>query len=110
MNSIIPPPPRITKARKYGPPLPCPSVSKRLLVRLAPAQVGMFRFLLEAYEHLAYFTVLERQTALLKVVFSPHRERYTREALAQIGESLPLNIQEWPSECPVQGNARDMSK
>lgn len=100
---MIPQPSRVAKsrkARKYGPPLPLPSCSRHVLVRLAPAQVGMFRFFLEAYDNVAYFTVLERQTALLKVVFSPHQERYAREALAQIGESLPLTIGEWPDTPP----------
>lgn len=97
MISQSPPATKARKARKYGPPLPPPVASSHLLVRLAPSQVGMFRFLLEAYENLAYFTVLERQAALLKIVFSPHRERYVREALAQIGETLPLSVHEWPA-------------
>ncbi|MEG2172279.1 MAG: DUF4911 domain-containing protein [Desulfovibrionaceae bacterium] len=62
-----------------------------------PSQVGMFRFLLEGYDNLAYFTVLERRTALLKLVFSPHREYFVREALAQIAGTVDVKIQEWPS-------------
>lgn len=82
--------------RKIGPPLPPPRWSGRLLVRVAPSQVGMFRFLLEAYEHVAYFTVIDRHAALLKIVFSPHRERAARQALGDIGWSLPLEVMEWP--------------
>lgn len=96
MNSIPPPRPRRRKQRPLGPPLPAPAVSSLLLVRLAPSKVGMFRFLLEGYDNLAYFTVLERHSALLKVVFSPHRELFAREALAQIAASLPLEVEEWP--------------
>lgn len=89
--------PQRPRIRKVGPPLPPPRLSQRLLVRVAPSQVGMFRFLLEAYEHVAYFTVLNRHEALLKIVFSPHRERAARQALQDISWSLPIEVQEWPA-------------
>ncbi|MBD5626750.1 MAG: DUF4911 domain-containing protein [Desulfovibrio sp.] len=73
-----------------------PRHSGRLLVRLAPADVALFRFLLEAYENLAFFTVLERKAALLKVVFSPQQEDAVRTALAEIGASVPLTVEDWP--------------
>ena len=80
-------------------PRPCaapPRQSGRLLVRLAPADVALFRFLLEAYENLAFFTTLERRTALLKVMYSPQQESAVRAALAEIGESVPLKVEDWP--------------
>ena len=78
---------------------PCaapPRHSGRLLVRLAPQDVALFRFLLEAYENLAFFTTLERRTALLKVMYSPQQENAVRAALAEIGESVSLVMEEWP--------------
>lgn len=84
------------KRRRPGPPLPPPRRSGRLLVRLKPVHVAMFRFLLEAYDNLAYFTVLNRHEALLKIVFSPHRERAVRTALEAVGGSVPLVTEEWP--------------
>lgn len=81
-------------------PLPPPRRSGRLLVRLEPSRVGMFRFLLEAYDHVAYFTVLNKKSALLKIVFSPHRERAARAALADIAASMPLEISAWPGDEP----------
>ena len=78
---------------------PCaapPRHSGHLLVRVAPADVALFRFLLEAYDNLALFTVLERKTALLKVVFSPHAEDAVRAALTEIGASVPLSVEDWP--------------
>ena len=89
-------PPR-RKPRRVGLPLPPPRRSARLLVRLDPSRVGMFRFLLEAYENVAYFTVLDRRAALLKIVFSPHREAAARAALAEIAASLPLEALPWPT-------------
>ena len=76
--------------------LPPALASERLLVRLNPHQVGMFRFLLEAYEHLAGFTVLDRRTALLKVFFSPHQERDVLLCLHDISQELELTISPWP--------------
>ena len=68
----------------------------RLLLRLTPEHIALFRFLLEAYDNLAYFTVLERRTALLKLVFSPQRERAVRRALAEMARSLPFTAEDWP--------------
>lgn len=75
---------------------PPPRRSRRLLVRLAPRDVALFRFHLEAHDNLAFFTTLERKTALLKVVFSPEQEDAVRAALAEIKASVPLNLEEWP--------------
>ena len=78
--------------RRAGPSLPPP----RLLLRLTPEHIALFRFLLEAYDNLAYFTVLERRTALLKLVFSPQRECAVRRALAEMARSLPFTAEDWP--------------
>ena len=80
------------------PVLPAPRFSGRLLVTLAPQQVGMFRFLLESHENLAAFTVLDRHAALLKVFYSPHQEQAVLRALSGIGESMPLRLAPWPLE------------
>lgn len=76
--------------------LPAPSSSMRLLVSLPPDRVGLFRFLLEACDNLASFTVLDRREALLKVLFSPHQERDVQRMLEDIGESIPLVVRPWP--------------
>ena len=89
-------PPAMRERRKPAPALPPPTRSDSLLVRIAPEHTGLFRFLLEAYDHVAYFTVLENKTALLRVIFSPHRQREAREALQQMAQSLPFSVEEWP--------------
>lgn len=96
LPSALPLPPALRDSRRAGRPLPPPRRSGRLLLRLAPENVALFRFLLEAYDNCAYFTVLERRTALLKLVFSPQRERAARRALAEISRSLPFSLEEWP--------------
>ena len=88
--------PALRRRRKPAPALATPQTSGRLLVRLAPQHTAMFRFFLEAYDHTAYFTVLEPKTALLKIIFSPHLEKETRQALAEMSCSLPFELLEWP--------------
>ena len=87
------------KARKPGPALPPPRASVRFLARLAPQDVAMFRFLLEGYDNLAYFTVLDATEALLSVVASPHQEDALRQALTDIGGVLSLRCEPWPLPC-----------
>ena len=95
-------PPALRKRRKPAPAFAAPQHSGHLLVRLAPHDTAMFRFLLEAYDHTAYFTVLEPKTALLKIVFSPHLEKEARTALDEMTRSLPFSIEEWPVACRPQ--------
>lgn len=75
---------------------PAPAHAARLLVRVPSAQVGLFRFLLEAHDHLASFTVLDRREALLKLLFSPHEERRVRSALADMAEVVDVVVMPWP--------------
>lgn len=86
-----------TRCRKAFPP---PVRASRLLVRIAPEKVGMFRFLLEAHDHLAVFSVLDRREALLKVIYSPHEDRRVRQALADMAETLPMAVLPWPVQVP----------
>ena len=78
-------------------PLPPPEESACLLLRLAPEQVALFRFLLEARDNLAGFTVLDRREALLKVFYSPHQNADVLAALEEIGADVPLCAMPWPA-------------
>ncbi len=57
---------------------------------------GLFRFLLEGYDNLAGFTVLDRHAALLRLFFSPHREGEVRAALEAAGRIVPLRLEPRP--------------
>lgn len=70
--------------------------SGRILVRVEPADVGMFRFLLEAYDNLALFTVLEPDTALLKIIFARESENQVKSALCDIKRTLNIECTTWP--------------
>ena len=77
--------------------IPGAAHSARLLVRLDGSSFGLFRFLLEAWDNLAGFTVLDRTEALLQVFFSPHQEKLVRLALKSIGTEIPLTVSAWPA-------------
>lgn len=66
-----------------------------LVIRIAPRDVGLFRFLLEARDNLALFTVLDPRAALLKLLFSPHQRDEVRATLADMVTLLPLRVEEW---------------
>ena len=61
-----------------------PRRSSRMLVRMESCHVAMFRFLLEAHDNLALFTVLEES-----------RNRVL-EILKGISASLPICWEDWP--------------
>lgn len=57
---------------------------------MPPANIAMFRFLLEAKDNLAQFTVLERKTALLKIFFPPDNYWAAQRFLDEIAVELNL--------------------
>ncbi|MEF2144650.1 MAG: DUF4911 domain-containing protein [Desulfovibrionaceae bacterium] len=58
--------------------LPPPSHSARLYVRMDPPRIALFRFLLEAWDNLALFTMVDRRQGVMLLRFSPHQEREVR--------------------------------
>ena len=82
------------RARKfrYPAPLPAPRFSACLYVRLAPRDVAMFRFLLEAEDNLAYMSTVDRWTSVLRITFSPHQETALRRYLETLREKLAFSI------------------
>ncbi len=79
---------RRAKKFRYPAPLPAPRFSSRLYVRLAPADVAMFRFLLEAEDNLAFMSTVDRWASVLRVTFSPHQEDEVRRHLAAMRETI----------------------
>ncbi|CAK7008398.1 MAG: hypothetical protein DELT_00341 [Desulfovibrio sp.] len=84
--------PKRKRSRKLPPPLPAPRVSSCLYVRIAPQDVAMFRFLLEAEDNLAYMSTVDRWKSVLRVTFSPHQERSAREYLRSMAERVSFEI------------------
>ena len=89
-------PARRRRRSKLRPLPPAPRRSQRFYVELPPAQVGMFRFLLEAHDNLALFTVLSRQRAVLQLSCAPGREAELRQALADMSLLVAVRLLELP--------------
>ena len=73
-----------------------PRRSSRMLVRMESCHGAMFRFLLEAHDNLALFTVLERRPALLMLLFAEESRNRVLEILEGISASLPICWEDWP--------------
>ena len=70
--------------------------SSIVYLRVGSKDMAMFRFLLEAYDGLAMFTVIEPKTTLVKVIYSPHEEARLKLALESIQELIPIETMENP--------------
>lgn len=95
------PKPRKRRPRRPGPPLPPPALSATRYVRIAPSDVAMFRFLLEASDNVGYFTVIDKREALLKVIYSPHQEKELLHVLRSMQETVAFTLVTPPWQPPV---------
>ncbi|MFV0423060.1 DUF4911 domain-containing protein [Oleidesulfovibrio sp.] len=84
------------RRRKPSRPLPPPRFSQRLYVQVAPSDIGMFRFLMEAQDNLGYMSVINKFDGILQVVFSPHQEREMRDFLRGMQQTISFSISEPP--------------
>ncbi len=66
--------------------------SSVVYVEIPASEVGMFRFLLEAYDNLALFTVLDKYKAILKVFYSPHQEKEVHERLKDMQSLVDFRV------------------
>lgn len=58
--------------------------------------MALFRFILEAHDNLAYFTVLDRRICLLKLVFTPESGPSVLAVIEEMRFSLSISWREWP--------------
>ncbi|SDK56996.1 protein of unknown function [Maridesulfovibrio ferrireducens] len=88
-------------ARKRKPrprPLPAPpKYSSRIYVQMAPSDIAIFRFFLEAMENLALFTVADRFKGVLMLRYSAHQEREFFEFMDDLKEEIDIKILPNPS-------------
>lgn len=84
-------------ARRKPVRLPAAVTSEMLLIRIAPRDTGLFRYLLEGGgEHLAMLTVLDPHAALFKLLFSPHQREEVLELLQGMRVTVPFEVRDWP--------------
>lgn len=87
--------------------LPAVSASEMLLIRIAPGDTGLFRYLLEGASHIAMLTVLDPKAALFKLLFSPHQRGELFALLESIRQTVPFEVQEWPFGPAEKGRDRN---
>lgn len=80
------------KPRRRPPLPPPPAWSDRLYLRLPRETIGLFRFLLEAEENLAYMSVVDRYAAAVQVVFSPMQRKELLASLERMKPLVPLEF------------------
>ena len=84
-------------ARRKPVRLPAAGASQMLLIRIAPGDTGLFRYLLEGGGgHLAMLTVLDPKKALFKLLFSPHQREELFALLESMGKTVPFEVSDWP--------------
>lgn len=71
---------------------PPPERSARLYVRVDPAKIGLFRFLLEGHDNLGLFTVINKFDGVLLLRFSPHQRQEIRQFLKQTATEMDVEV------------------
>jgi len=71
---------------------PPPQWSGRTYVRIAPSDIGLFRFLLEGYDNLGVFTVVNKFKGILLLRYSPHLAREVRTFLKAAATEMKVAI------------------
>ena len=82
---------RVRKFR-YPAPFPAPRFSACLYVRIAPKDVAMFRFLLEAEDNLAYMSTVDRWACVLRITFSPHQAKTVNRYLETMRGMIAFDV------------------
>ncbi|QJT10743.1 DUF4911 domain-containing protein [Oceanidesulfovibrio marinus] len=78
--------------RKRRPRREPPTWSARLYLRIAPANMALARFLLEADDNLGYLSTLDRATGLLVFIHSPDQSREARAFIEDARTLMPIEI------------------
>ena len=71
---------------------PPPQWSDRVYVRIDPSDIGLFRFLLEGYDNLGIFTVVNKFKGILLLRYSPHLGREIKTFLKAAATEMDLEV------------------
>jgi len=71
---------------------PAPARSARTYVRIEPAKIGLFRFILEGHDNLGLFTVVNKFKGILLLRYSPHLKREMKQFLAQVVTEMDVDV------------------
>ncbi len=79
---------------------PPPDQSSRIYIQIAPSDIAILRFLMEAVENLALFTIADRFKGILMLRFSPHQEREFYEFMDGLKDEIEIKYLPNPSSPP----------
>jgi len=63
-----------------------------MYIRLDPAKIGLFRFLLEGYDNLGIFTVTNKFKGILQLWYSPHQKKEIRQFLQAVRTEMDVEV------------------
>ncbi|MFO8030968.1 MAG: DUF4911 domain-containing protein [Desulfohalobiaceae bacterium] len=69
-----------------------PCWSQRIYLELAKKDIAYFRFLLESQDNLAYMSVVDRYTPVLKLTFTPGQSTEVEEFLDSLRTELSFKL------------------
>ncbi|WP_027177747.1 DUF4911 domain-containing protein [Maridesulfovibrio bastinii] len=84
--------PRKRRKPRPKPLLPAPKNSDRLYIQVKPSDIAMFRFMLEAVDNIAIFTVADKIRGILLLRYSRHQQRELLEFLDSLKDCVNLTI------------------
>jgi hypothetical protein len=64
--------------------------SERLYIEVPRTEIAYLKFILEAYDNLAFFTVVDRYRAVLQVVYAIDQEQQLQELLGGLALEIPV--------------------
>lgn len=65
-----------------------PHSSRRIYLRMAPADIAFFKFNLEACDNLAYLSIVDKHAAVLQLVHAPGAGREVRQFLDSMRKAV----------------------
>ena len=93
---------RRKRKRKQRPAGPPPQWSDRIYIRLDRKDVGLFKFLLEGHDNLAYMTFVDRFASVVQLIHSPESREEVLSFLESVQEELSLAVLELNPPRPGQ--------
>ena len=76
---------------------PPPENSSRMYIQIAPSDIAIFRFLMEAVDNLALFTIADRFKGILLLRYSPHQEKEFRQFMNGLKQEIDIKFLPNPS-------------
>lgn len=61
-------------------------------MRVAPSDIALFRFLLEGYDNLGVFTVVDKFEGILLLRYSPHLRREMKTFLKAAATEMAIEV------------------